>query len=111
MTDTESSHTDTDVLDEAFRVYDEEFAEYVGEVVTPYEYVNTQRQVDWAARTFMFAFGLGAVAGANAATPEERAEEVTLDRVEQIVDDIVDIHADDDRAVSTSRVRTDFLDG
>ena len=101
--------TDRDHLEEAFRVYDEAFAAHVGEIVTPYEYLDHETQVDWAARIFMFAYGLGAVAHAQATDTRENGE-TDLERVEGIVDDVVDIHASDAFEVSTERVRQDFLE-
>ena len=99
--------TDRELLEEAWRAYDEKFAEYVGEVVTPYDYVDTEEQVVWSVRTFMFAYGLGVVAGAEAVASGER--ETDLERVETIVDEVVEIHASDAFDVSSERIVEDFL--
>jgi hypothetical protein len=102
--------TDREILEGAWRKYDDVFAEYVGEVVTPYDYLDTEEQVNWAARIFMFAYGLGSIAGAQTAGPDAIDEETDLERVEAIVDDVVDIHASDEFEMSNSRIREDFLD-
>lgn len=95
--------TDRERLHEAFRVYEQAFAQHVGDVLTPYGYLDEERQVDWAARVFMFAYGLGAVAATDTETDRER--------VERLVDDVVGIHESDALDVSTERVKRDFLDG
>lgn len=102
--------TDRDVLEAAWRYYDEAFADHVGDVVTPDEYVDTAEQVEWAARIFMFGYGLGAVAGARTVSPDQAAETPEGERVERIVEDVVDIHASDEFAMSNAGIVSDFLE-
>jgi hypothetical protein len=101
--------TDRTVLEGAWQRYDAEFAEHVGEIVTPYEFIETDEQLHWVARIFMFAYGLGSVAGAQTAVPEEIPEEVDQNRVENIVDDVVDIHQSDEFTASAAGIGEDFL--
>jgi hypothetical protein len=101
--------TDRDLLEETWRKYDDEFAESVGDVITPYEYLDTEAQVNWAARIFMFAYGLGCVAGAQAAGSDAIDRVTDLERVEAIVDDIVDIHQSEEFEVSNARITEDLL--
>lgn len=103
--------TDRELLEESWQLYDEEFADHVGAIVTPYEYVDTEEQVDWVARIFMFAYGLGTVAGAHAVAPAAVDGTASQERVDDIVDAVVDIHAAESFAVSNERIKRDFLDG
>ena len=105
-----TDHTsDRELLEETWQLYDVEFAEYVGEIVTPDEYLETDEQVDWAARIFMFAYALGSVAGARTADPDAVTGGTDLERVERIVDEVVAIHDSDEFEVSNERVHEDFL--
>jgi hypothetical protein len=102
--------TDRELLEAAWQTYDDEFAEHVGHVVTPDDYLDTDEQVDWAARVFMFAYALGSIAGANATDPDPIDAETDRERVETIVDHVVDIHESDAFAASNARVKADFLE-
>lgn len=101
---------DTEVLERTWQMYDDEFADHVGAVVTPYDYVTTEQQVEWAARVFMFGYGLGSVAGAQSVAPDATTDGTDRERVDAIVDHVVDIHASDAFDVSTQRVKRDFLE-
>jgi hypothetical protein len=102
--------TDRELLEATWRAYDNEFAEYVGTVVTPYEYLDTEAQVNWAARIFMFAYALGSLAGAQAVEPDGFDGETDLERVETVVDHVIDVHASEEFAASSGRIREDFLE-
>lgn len=106
------TETDTDrqLLEETWRQYDD-FAELVGDIVSPYEYLSTEEQVDLTAQIFMFAYALGSVAGAQTAAPDDFTAETDLDRVEAIVDHVINVHDSEEFAVSSSRVEEDFLEG
>ena len=101
---------DRELLERAFGTYDQHFAAHVGEIVTPYEYLDTTEQVEWVGRIFMFAYGLGSVAGARTARPEETHQDIDRHRVESIVAEIVAIHESEGFAVTNDRIVSDFLE-
>lgn len=102
-----TAETDRELLEEAFRAYDEAFAAHVGEIVTPEEYLDDEEQLAWLARVFVFAYGLGSVAGARFVAEGADAE-ADAERVERIVDDVVSIHESDAFAASAERVAADL---
>jgi hypothetical protein len=102
--------TDRELLEAAWRSYAGAFGDHVGDVVTPYEYVDTEEQASWAARVFMFGYGLGSLAGAGAAAPDRFDQETDAERVDALVDAVVDISGSDEFEASTERVLADFLE-
>lgn len=106
MTDPDS---DREILEETWRIYEEEFAEHVGDVVTPYDFVDTDEQVAWAARIFMFGYGLGSVAGAHAAAPGAVEGEADAERVSEVVRTVVEIAESPEFEASAEKVSEDFL--
>lgn len=106
--------SDRERLEAAFRYYDEAFADHVGAIVTPSEYLDDDVQTAWLARVFMFAYGLGVLAGARTggasdeSVPERDSER---ERVEGVVETVVDIHESDEFDASVDRVADDLRDG
>ncbi len=109
MSDSEPP-TDRDLLQRTWRTYDEQFAAHVGDIVTPYDYVDTEAEVNWAARVFMFAYALGSVAGANAVAPEAVDPETDAERVANLVDHVIDVQRSEKFAVTSGRIREDMVD-
>lgn len=109
MSDAEPQ-SDRDLLRRTWRTYDEQFAAHVGDIVTPYDYVDTEEEVNWAARVFMFAYALGSVAGANAVAPEAVDAATDEERVANLVDHVIDVQRSDDFAVTSARIRQDMVD-
>ncbi len=105
---TQEQH-DRQLLETTWQTYNEEFADLVGAIVTPFDYVETREQVDWAARIFMFGYSLGALAGAGADTRTVSAAGTDKERVEGVVDTVVKLAESDAHPVSTERIRRDFL--
>lgn len=101
--------SDAELLADTWQLYDAEFADHVGAVVTPYDFVETEDQVEWAARVFMFGYALGSIAGAHAVVPGAVDGEADEERVDAIVEAVVEIADSEEFAVSGPRVREDFL--
>lgn len=97
-----------DLLRQAFEIYDEEFAEYVGEIATPDEYELTADQEVEVARIFMFGYALGTLAGAHTEAPATLELETDLERVEGVVEDVVSLNSGNEIEVSATRVAADF---
>lgn len=102
--------TDQELLESTWRLYADEFAGHVGEVVSPYEHVETECHVDWGAQVFMFGYALGSIAGAHAIAPESIDKESDSARVSRIVDTVIEIAERDNVPVSSSTIKEDFLE-
>lgn len=100
--------TDRELLEATWEAYTEEFADHVGDVVSPYEHVETEDQVDWGVQVFMFGYALGSIAGADVATSTTLGAEIDADRVQNIVATVIEIAEADDVPVSSTSVKRDF---
>lgn len=103
-----TSMTDRELLEAAWRLYADRFADHVGDVVTPEEHAADEDQVGWVAQVFMFAYGLGAIAGGHAAAPDAVGGAVDRERVEDVVDVVTDIHGSEAFEASAARVEADL---
>jgi hypothetical protein len=89
-------------------VYDAEFAEHVGEIITPYDHVDTEQQVEWGVQVFMFGYALGVLAQMRYC-PETPTRELDQRRIDNAVSEVVRIAGSDAFGVSTERILEDFI--
>lgn len=100
--------TDRELLERTWKLYDEAFAAHVGEILTPEEHLASEAGMDWAAQAFMFAYALGSIAGGSVVAPDDVPAETDLERVEDIVADVVAIAESDAFEASSERVLADI---
>lgn len=100
--------SDRNLLEATWQLYDEQFSDHVGDVVTPEDHVDTEDHVDWGAQVFMFGYALGSVAGAHATARDSVDRDTDEERVTDIVDTVVEIAGSNEFAVSSDSVKADF---
>lgn len=100
--------TDRELLEATWEAYTEEFADHVGDIVTPDEAVENEEHVDWGAQVFMFGYALGSIAGAQVSAPNLQGRETDAARVGNIVDEVIDIAESNEIPVSSARIKEDF---
>lgn len=100
--------TDRELLERSWELYDEAFADHVGEILAPQEHLDSEAAMDWATQAFMFAYALGSIAGGSVNAPDDVPAETDLARVEQIVDEVITIAESDEFEVSSTRVAEDL---